>query len=294
MRYLRLALTAMCVAATGTGLAAAERRDAQRSPSPPLGNNPHPVIWGGQQARPAPPSRPSPQSPPTAHADRRRRVDDHHNVNPRHAHYYGGYYALGNAWGYAANPNYCYPYYSYVYPYVAPPPADDFAESPEDNAPRQRVTNAQSIAQAQKFIGYGDAQFARGKFAEANDRYRKAAQAAPELADALFRQAFVLVAARHYDLAVRAVKRGLALDPRWPKSGFTLDELYRDNVADKGKHLEALAAAAQRRPKDADLVFLVGVYLHFDGQAARAAPFFRLAAQLAAGNAQHVSPFLAE
>ena len=92
---------------------------------------------------------------------------------------------------------------------------------------------------------------------------------------------------------MRAINRGLEIDPRWPESGFSLDELYKDNVAAKAAHLEALAAAAEKRPNDANFLFLIGVHLYFDGQAARAAPFFRAAAQLAPGNVENVLPFLA-
>jgi hypothetical protein len=41
-------------------------------------------------------------------------------------------------------------------------------------------------------------------------------------------------------------------------------------------------------------VFLVGVHLHFDGQQARAVPFFERAARLAGGNDAHIQAFLGE
>lgn len=319
MRYMRLALAAICVAAVGTGLAAAAPRDMQRNPSPPMGNNPHPVFRGGQPARPAlrpsqrptprPSSRPSvrPSQPSVrpsqpANANRQRYDNRNRNTNVNNAnrvYYLGGSYLLGNAFGYLPYYSYGYPcYYNYPFvyysPQVVPRHNADLTEPPDMDGAIQRATNAESVARGQTFIGYGDALFARGKYAEANDRYRKAAEAAPQLADALFRQGFALTATGRYDLAVRAIKRGLALDPTWPESGFALDELYQGNAAAKGQHFDLLAAAAQKRPNDADLLFLVGVYFYFDGQAARAAPFFQLAAQLAGGNAEYIVPFLAK
>ena len=58
------------------------------------------------------------------------------------------------------------------------------------------------------------------------ERYRKASQSAPQLADAWFRQGFALSAMGRYDLAVTAIKRGLKLNPNWAKSDFDLKELY--------------------------------------------------------------------
>jgi tetratricopeptide (TPR) repeat protein len=299
MKLARLALAAAFLLAAWTSAAWAQLRQ-------PLGNNPHPVIWGGkQQAQPAPPPQRSPP-PQQQHAERGHHDSRHRDVDNRFYHAVA-HYLRTNAYGwipyYGYDYGYNYPYYypyAYSPPYVPatgvynPPAASDLDEPPEESRAQLRATNAASVARAQKFIGYGDALFARGKCAEANDRYRKAAQAAPQLADALFRQGFALAATGRYELAVRAIKRGLALDPKWPQSGFALDELYKDNMVDKAKHLEAMAAAAQKRPNDADPLFLIGVCLYFDGQAARAAPFLSLAAQLSGGNAEYVSPFLAK
>jgi len=155
-----------------------------------------------------------------------------------------------------------------------------------------RATNARSLALAWKFIGYGDAQFEEQKYVQANARYRKAARAAPRLGDSYFRQGFALLATGRYDLAADAMKRGLKLDPAWPGSDFTLEELYGPNALAKSGQLDALAKASEEEPNNADLLFLVGVFLHFDGQPGRARPFFQRAAQLAGGNDGHIRAFL--
>jgi tetratricopeptide (TPR) repeat protein len=167
----------------------------------------------------------------------------------------------------------------------------------DDAEPRKsadRSTNAQAVVLALKFIGYGDALFVQQKYAEANDRYRKAATSAPQLADPWFRQGFALAATGRYELAQNAFKRGLKLNPKWPKSGFDLDELYGPNAITKTAQLDAMANTAEENPNDAGLLFLIGVRLHFDGQADRAKVFFQRAAQLVGGdeNAEHVRAFL--
>ncbi len=168
------------------------------------------------------------------------------------------------------------------------PPAE-----PEDDKPG-RGTNPQALNLAWRFLGFGDAHFGNQNYSEANDRYRKAATAAPLLADSYFRQGYALMAMGRYDQAVRAIRRGMDLGADWPRSGFHNAELYGDNPQAKAAHLEALATASEKDPHNADLLFLVGVVLHFDGRPERARPFFERAVQLLAGNDAHVRAFLAE
>ena len=117
-------------------------------------------------------------------------------------------------------------------------------------------------------------------------------RAHPQLAETHFRQGFVQAALGRYDLAVAAIKPGLAIDPKWPTSGFDLDELYGNNAALKRAHLDELALTALDEPNNGDLVFLVGIYLHFDGQTERAEKFFSRALELSGNNAEHVWAFL--
>ncbi len=172
----------------------------------------------------------------------------------------------------------------------------------QDNEPAENAAGPQHLPQrapdqratllAWKFIGYGDAHFGNQKYAGANQRYRKATGAAPQLADAWFRQAFALAAMDRHELAVRAIKRGLKLEPDWAKSDFRLGELFGGNEPAKTAHVDALAKASEENPNDADLLFLLGVHLHFDGKPQRAAPFFQRAKQLLGGDDVHLKGFL--
>lgn len=154
-----------------------------------------------------------------------------------------------------------------------------------------RVANAETRGLAWRFITFGDVHFANNKSGEAYQRYRKAAEIVPELADAYFRQGFALVGTGRYELAAKSLRRGLALEPAWPRSGFRMGDLYAGNQPAKSAHLEALAVASEKDPNNADLLFLLGVFLHFDGQRTRAALFFERAAQLA-GQADYLKGFL--
>jgi len=171
-----------------------------------------------------------------------------------------------------------------------------FGELADDNAkeadrPKVRTSNAEAVARARQFIGFGDEHFRTQEFSDAYQRYKKAASAAPDLADAFFRQGFSLLAMGRYEPAARAFKHGLTLKPDWAKSSFRLDELYGDNRLAKATHLERLAAEATAHPQNADLMLLLGLGLHFDGQAERARPFFEHAAELGADR-QAVAGFL--
>jgi len=130
------------------------------------------------------------------------------------------------------------------------------------------------------YISFGDGHFAAGRYAEAYDRYCGAAQAAPDQADAYFRQGFALSALGRYDAAAKVFQHGLALDSTWAKSGFKLKELYRANQTVKQTQLDQLAKAATDQPDSADLLLLVGLHLWCDGQRDRASPFFQRAVQL--------------
>ncbi|MBW3597394.1 MAG: hypothetical protein KY475_08975 [Planctomycetes bacterium] len=178
---------------------------------------------------------------------------------------------------------------------AAPPavvaPADPAAEALP--APKVRESNLAARERAQHFLAAGDRLFREQKHHDALQRYKTAAEAAPDVADAYFRQGFALVATNRYDLAADGFRRGLALEPSWAESLFRLDELYGDADLAKQAHLDALARAALDNPNDADLMFVLGVFLHFDGQADRARRFFVRARELAGDAAPHLDGFLA-
>jgi tetratricopeptide (TPR) repeat protein len=165
-------------------------------------------------------------------------------------------------------------------------------EEPDDEPKPARATSPDSIASGWRFVGFGDKHFLAQNYAEARMRYKQAGSVAPTLGAAWFRQGYVLVALGNYNEAAKVIKRGLKLDPAWPDSGFSNDQLYGPNRMAKTAHIDALAAAAADEPNNADLMFLVGVHLFFDGQPDRARMFFERSGQLG-GDDSHLRPFFA-
>ena len=163
-------------------------------------------------------------------------------------------------------------------------PAEEKAERvPSNVAARQR---------AARFVSFGDDQFGDQEYHSAAQRYRFAIEAAPDVAGAHFRQGFAYVASNRYELAAKAFRRGLELDPMWVNSAFRVDDLYGRNKLAKGSHLDGLAKSALIDRGNSDFYFLIGVMLHFDGQQDRAKKFFERADKLSGDKDAHIQAFL--
>jgi tetratricopeptide (TPR) repeat protein len=174
-------------------------------------------------------------------------------------------------------------------PVLPPRDADD---EPEPRRGMDRPTNPRANALAWKYIGYGDGLFAKQRYGEAADRYRRAAGTAPLLAEAWFRRALALTASSRYDLAVNAVKRGLKLDPKWPKIVFdAVDTLWPDAKA-KEAYFATLAKLAAEHPADPDVQFLVGLHFHIDGQHDQAKKYLTRAQRIAGIDSDYIDAFL--
>ncbi len=200
-----------------------------------------------------------------------------------------------------------FPVYSYWLPYssndgFAPPPStparraldqvknDAVAEPPAK--PKPRVTSAELKAKAGKFIGFGDANFGKQKYLPAVERYKTAAQTAPDLAEPYLRQGYALVALGQFESATKAFRRGLKIRSDWSDSDFRLDQIYGPDRMAKTTHLENLAKAVEANPFDSDLLFALGMQLYFDGQRDRAGLFFVRAAQLGGNEDRLLNDFL--
>ncbi|RMG04658.1 MAG: tetratricopeptide repeat protein [Planctomycetota bacterium] len=196
---------------------------------------------------------------------------------------YGYHYPLGPT----------YPVYPVPYPVYVPvdPPGGGVSEPfvppaaplrADDTSPDREEMLAEldrrARQAAEQEIRIGDSLFAEGKYAEASVRYRRAIRADGTLADAWIRQALALIAVGNYPTAVEMMKRGLAIDPDWPKKGFNLDQLYGANGIAKRIHIGDLAREVAADPNHAGRLFLLGVMLYLDGETDSAADFLRRAA----------------
>ncbi len=162
---------------------------------------------------------------------------------------------------------------------------------PVNQGPRPRVSNAEARARAKTFLDHGDEHFHKQKFNEAYARYRDAAKEAPDLAEPYLREAFALAAIGQYDNAAKALKRGLALKPDWPQTGFQLKSLYGQNKIAKIAHRESLAKAVTEHPQSADLMFLLAVVLYCDEDPQRSQAFFLRAKALEPGDPSYMKGF---
>lgn len=151
---------------------------------------------------------------------------------------------------------------------------------PPPKRKKARETNAQTKAQAGKFLSFGDARFAKQKYSQALERYRTAAQLAPDVAEIFLRQGFALIALGKYELAPGALRRALRIRGDWSGEEFRLSDLYGGDEIAKNSHRELLAKSVELNPLDADLLFLLGMHLYFDGKQDRARNFFERSAQL--------------
>lgn len=137
----------------------------------------------------------------------------------------------------------------------------------------------------------GDAYFAAGRYLEAVKSYTTAVEAAPLSGEGMFRLGHALVAAGEYETAARAFKGALTQTKNLGRDRFQLDDLYGLATVDKMRHLEALSNYALAKPRDADALFLVGLFLHYDGQTSRAHRFFDEAQRLDA-RSEHIRRML--
>ncbi len=169
--------------------------------------------------------------------------------------------------------------------------AADRAVEPRDVF-RPRTSNPASRERALRLVMAGDAHFAEQQYQLALQQYKTAAGAAPDLATPYLRQGLALIATRRYDLAAEAFKRALDVDDAVPDSDFRVDSLYGDLRLAKNSHLETLATRALDKPDDANMLFVLGVFLHFDGEPERAVKFFRRSAELSGDMAPYARPFV--
>ena len=161
-------------------------------------------------------------------------------------------------------------------------------------APRVRETNDEVRTRAARRLAMGDEDYRAQRYGEAYSTYRRAAEIAPDLYEVYFRQGQALVALRRYDDALKSFKRGLNLDPNWPRRPMRLTELYGPNQAAFIAHLEALAKDAVARPGDSSPILLLGIELYSSGQQDRARRFFEQAAALAGDSPLYAELFLRE
>lgn len=168
--------------------------------------------------------------------------------------------------------------------------------NPPDDAAIVRPVSASSRAGRERSLlaqAEGDRWLREGQHVKAYLRYLEAQREAEDRAEVYFRQAFALVAMGRYSHAVMRLKRGLQVDPAYPRTGATLDTVYGiENLEQKVDYLRRVTDWANADARDPDRLFLMGVMLHFD-EDSRANEFFSAAWKLS-GSGDHLKAFLKE
>ncbi len=113
----------------------------------------------------------------------------------------------------------------------------------------------------------GDAKLQAGHWPQACLNYRNAVDAAEERAEAHLRLGFAHTALQRFPMAVREFKRALSLDPT-AASGDRLAMLFGPDSEVARKSIQRRISGWVREDlHDADRLFLLGIWLHFDDDA---------------------------
>jgi hypothetical protein len=139
----------------------------------------------------------------------------------------------------------------------------------------------------------GDQRLREQRWADAWAAYRSSVDAAPDRAEAHLRLGLVLVTMQRYEPAIREFKRSLFIDPTLPKLGQIASMLFGpDSQFVRSSIISKLSDWVREDYRDSDRLFLLGIVLHFEGDA-RAQEVFAAAMRMKRkGDASHISSFL--
>jgi hypothetical protein len=168
--------------------------------------------------------------------------------------------------------------------------------APEDEIVRRvsvlKPSNEAGRTRADRLIAEGDREFAAQQYRRAASKYREAIGRAPDYAAAHLRAGHAYIATRDYELAVTYFAMGFELARTVDRAGFSLESLYRGDRLAKEEHLESLADAMLRQPRDGGLLFLTGLVLHYDGKPLQARDYFRRASEMSGRHHPYAEMFL--
>ena len=162
---------------------------------------------------------------------------------------------------------------------VVPPPPKPPARVEVEEAPKP----ARPRADADRITEAGRKAFTDGQYGRALELFRRAVEITPNEPTAHYLVSQAQFALGKYREAVAAIAAGVALRADWPNARFVSRDLYWKKPGLFDDHLKALREAVAAFPDDAELAFLLGHQLWFDGKPDEARPLFQKAAALAKG-----------
>jgi tetratricopeptide (TPR) repeat protein len=158
-------------------------------------------------------------------------------------------------------------------------PAEPARSSAKERVERNR---------AEASLRSGMRHFQKGSYLQAAQKFEQA-RVLPK-ASALFLAGQAYIAAGHFDRAIASIKAGIEQNPDWPSAEIDLGTLYTDRD-DLVEHMGMLARQIKQRPKDADLLFLLGFELLGIGERDKARALIDQAVKLSSDD-RHLKPFV--
>ena len=139
----------------------------------------------------------------------------------------------------------------------------------------------------------GDQRLRDQKWSEARAAYRAAVDAAPDRAEAHLRLGMSLVTIQSFEPAIRELKRAVFIDPTIPTSGNQSKILFGpESALVRSSIISKVTDWVREDYRDSDRLFVLGVLLHFEGDA-RGREFFEAARRMKRkGDSSHIMAFL--
>jgi len=162
---------------------------------------------------------------------------------------------------------------------VKPPPAP----IPPIILPDPKAAGPLGRADADRIVETGRKAFSDGQYGRALEFFRKAADITPAEPSVHFVISQAYFALGKYRESVAAIGMGIALRADWHEARFNSRDLYWKKPELFDDHLKALRDAVAAFPADAEVLFLLGHQLWFDGKHAEAKPLILKARALGAG-----------
>ena len=114
----------------------------------------------------------------------------------------------------------------------------------------------------------GDQRLREQKWSEARAAYRSSVDAAPDRAEGHLRLGLSLVAIQRFEPAIREFKRALFIDPMIPQMGKVSAALFGpDSQIVRSSIISKVSDWVRDDVRDPNRLFLLGVILHFEGDA---------------------------
>ena len=138
--------------------------------------------------------------------------------------------------------------------------------TPVDTEPLPPISTPEAKLKSMRAQAQGDTWFRQQEYHKAYDRYKAAVSDAPDRGEAHLRLAVVYTALGHLDLAVRQLKRGMAVDPQFTTKAEPLNKIFGEgNSIAQSAVVHKATLWTKEDVRDPDRLFLLGTLLYLQG-----------------------------